>query len=86
MPPPDNAERRPRARNGALETAQLGDSGKTTLRQAALPRSANPARELLAWRSAVEHLHKRGLPAAVPPFPAAWLRRRGTRPDWVAAS
>ena len=27
-----------------------------------------------------------GLPAAVPAFPAAWLRHRGVRPDWVAAA
>jgi hypothetical protein len=45
-----------------------------------------PERELRAWASAVEHLHALGLPAAVPEFPAAWLRRRGVRPDWETAS
>lgn len=47
---------------------------------------ANPARELAAWSLAVDHLHACGLPAAVPLFAAAWLRRRGVRPDWVTAS
>ncbi len=46
----------------------------------------SPERELAAWAAAVEHLHSRGLPAAVPEFPAAWLRRRGIRPDWTIAS
>jgi hypothetical protein len=44
------------------------------------------AGELAAWGAAVEQLHAAGLPAAVPPFPAAWLRRRGVRPDWTAAA
>jgi hypothetical protein len=44
------------------------------------------AAELAAWAAAVIHLHRAGLPAAVPEFPAAWLRRRGARPDWVAAA
>ena len=38
-----------------------------------------------AWAAAVIHLHAAGLPAAVPEFPAAWLRRRGIYPDWTAA-
>jgi hypothetical protein len=42
--------------------------------------------ELAAWGAAVEHLHAAGLPAAVPEFPAAWLRRRGVAADWVAAA
>ena len=46
----------------------------------------SPERQLEAWAAAVEHLHSRGLPAAVPEFPAAWLRRRGIRPDWTIAS
>jgi hypothetical protein len=46
----------------------------------------SPERELLAWAMAVKHLHAAGMPAPVPPFPAAWLRRRGIRPDWVTAS
>jgi hypothetical protein len=43
----------------------------------------DPRRELEAWRAAVLWLHSRGLPAAVPPFPAAWLRRHGVRADWI---
>ena len=38
------------------------------------------AAELAAWGSAVLHLHSLGLPAAVPEFPAAWLRARGFAP------
>lgn len=49
-------------------------------------RVTDPAAELEAWHAAVEHLHELGLPAAVPPFPAAWLRRRGVQPDWEAAA
>ena len=41
--------------------------------------------ELAAWGAAVQHLHAAGLPAAVPAFPAAWLRRHGVAADWVAA-
>ena len=44
------------------------------------------AGDLAAWGAAVAYLHAAGLPAAVPAFPAAWLRRRGVRPDWVAAA
>jgi hypothetical protein len=54
-------------------------------REAEHRRSA-PERDLLAWKAAVEHLHAAGLPAAVPEFPAAWLRRCGIRPDWEAAA
>ena len=46
----------------------------------------SPERELAAWAATVEHLHARGLPAPVPEFAAAWLRRRGIRPDWTIAS
>lgn len=47
-------------------------------------RSADAARELEAWATTVEHLHGLGLPAAVPPFAAAWLRRhRSIRADWI---
>ena len=48
-------------------------------------RVISPERELAAWAAAVAHLHALGLPAAVPEFPFAWLRRRGIRPDWVAS-
>jgi hypothetical protein len=41
------------------------------------------ARELAGWLLAVEHLHERGLPAAVPEFAATWLRRQGIRADWT---
>ncbi len=44
------------------------------------------ARELLAWRETVLHLHSLGLPAAVPEFAAAWLRREGIRADWTVAA
>jgi hypothetical protein len=44
------------------------------------------ARELDAWAAAVVHLHRAGLPAAVPPFAAAWLRRRGVAAHWVSAA
>lgn len=55
---------------------------------AARPESAasDPARELRAWLAAVEHLHSRGLPAAVPEFAGAWLRRRGITVDWTTAA
>jgi hypothetical protein len=43
----------------------------------------HPDLELEAWASAVDHLHALGLPAAVPEFAAAWLRRRGIHPDWT---
>jgi hypothetical protein len=78
----ENAERRPRAKDAALRT----ELDRASIRPRRPGCSANPARELTAWALAVEHLHECGLPAAVPPFPAAWLRRRGVRPDWVAAS
>ncbi len=48
--------------------------------------SPDAAGELAAWAAAVAHLHARGLPAAVPEFPAAWLARRGVRADWVSAA
>jgi hypothetical protein len=46
----------------------------------------SPERQLAAWAAAVEHLHALCLPAAVPEFAAAWLRRRGVLPDWTIAS
>jgi Bifunctional DNA primase/polymerase, N-terminal len=48
--------------------------------------SHGAAGQLAAWGAAVEHLHAAGLPAAAPAFPAAWLRRRGIRADWVSAA
>lgn len=51
-----------------------------------LARTPDAAGDLRAWLAAVEHLHAAGLPAAVPPFPAAWLRRRGVRADWTVSS
>lgn len=42
--------------------------------------------QLEAWVAAVRHLHDAGLPAAVPTDVAAWLRRRGARPDWETAA
>ncbi len=62
----------------------IGD--RASISQPRARRSANPSRELAAWKLAVEHLHAAGLPAAVPQFPAAWLRRRGVRPDWETAA
>jgi hypothetical protein len=47
---------------------------------------ADAAGELAAWAAAVVHLHRLGLPAACPPFPAAWLARRGISADWTAAA
>ena len=58
-------------------------SAEVILRVAA-PR--RPERELAAWAATVTHLHALGLPAPVPEFAAAWLRRRGIRPDWTAAA
>ena len=51
-----------------------------------IARGADAAAELEAWGAAVIHLHRAGLPAAVPPFAAAWLRRRGVAADWVSAA
>jgi hypothetical protein len=48
--------------------------------------ASDPARELWAWRAAVEHLHGRGLPAAAPEFVGAWLARQGTPADWTWAA
>lgn len=44
---------------------------------------SDSGRELAAWAAAVQHLHRLGLPAAVPEFAAAWMRRRGIRADWT---
>jgi len=56
---------------------------------ASVQRRPYTAAELAAWGAAVAHLHRAGLPAAVPPLPAAWLRHHGTRAsraDWVSAA
>ena len=52
----------------------------------ASPPLPDPAADLDAWQAAVIHLHAAGLPAAVPEFPAAWLRRRGICADWTVAA
>jgi hypothetical protein len=49
-------------------------------------RQPDPGSDLDAWAAAVIHLHAQGLPAAVPEFPAAWLRRRGIYADWQVAA
>ena len=67
------------------ETARNVSPG-TALDAANLQAGADVAGELAAWAAAVVHLHAAGLPAAVPAFPAAWLRRRGIRPDRTAAA
>jgi hypothetical protein len=81
MRPPD----KPRGRPGRTAPHTISTTAKQSdgLRVA---QATDAAGELAAWGAAEEHLHAAGLPAAVPPFPAAWLRRRGVRPDWVAAA
>ena len=81
----EKAERRPGG-GGVLNIAFADDDDNPTVRHVPPPRSADAAASLRAWYATVEHLHSRGLPAAVPPFPAAWLRRRGIRPDWETAA
>ena len=77
-------------RDGRPEITTLAPAGRkaelTTLTTARVARTANAAAELRSWGSVVTHLHSFGLPAAVPEFPAAWLRRRGIRADWVSAA
>jgi hypothetical protein len=51
-----------------------------------IARTPDPRSDLLAWGAAVAHLHGLGLPAPVPEFPAAWLRRQGVRADWTVAA
>jgi hypothetical protein len=86
MPPPEKRSG-PHRHSAARRRIQSppNDSALSISRPGAR-RSANPARELAAWAAAVEHLHAAGLPAAVPEFAAAWLRRRGVRADWKAAA
>ena len=79
--PPDRAERRPRRKGGVQEDGAGGN-----VNDAIVTVTCGAARELDAWGSAVLHLHALGLPAAVPPFPARWLARRGIHADWTAAA
>lgn len=86
MPPPETANGAPAKRRRppiTLTTAATAAEQGTGLSS---DRITDPARQLLAWREAVEHLHALGLPAAVPEFPAAWLCRQGIRPDWETAA
>jgi hypothetical protein len=64
-------------------TRRPAENGQVLFRIAARP---DAAAELAAWGAAVVHLHRAGLPAAVPEFPAAWLARRGVHADWTAAA
>jgi hypothetical protein len=80
----------PRRRSPAkVATPQQGQSVEIRhdTDKAIVPHDAGDvAAELAAWGSAVLHLHSLGLPAAVPEFPAAWLRARGIHADWVTAA
>jgi hypothetical protein len=69
-------------------TIQQGARPQRPAGGAARPEAAasDPARELRAWLAAVEHLHSRGLPAAVPEFAGAWLAKQGTPADWTWAA
>jgi hypothetical protein len=51
-----------------------------------IPAGYDDGPEMAAWAAAVTHLHRSGLPAAVPELPAAWLRRRGIHADWTVAA
>jgi hypothetical protein len=74
-PPPDIAERRPRAESGAPNDAR-GDGTRASVTDLAARRHRR------AWARTILHLHDHGLPAAVPEDLAAWLRRRGITADW----
>ena len=77
-------------RDGRPEVITPAPAGRKaelpTLTRAKGSAAADAAAELRSWGSAVIHLHSLGLPAAVPEFPAAWLRRRDIRADWVTAA
>lgn len=82
-PPREPAVKREKARRvatpghpSASATAKRPNAALT------VTRACDAAGELAVWGAAVAHLHACGLPAAVPVFPAAWLARRGVRPDW----
>lgn len=81
-PPGRRVKEGPAAEPGPSDTN--GDAGSST--RDSVASAAGAAGELAAWAAAVVHLHGLGLPAAVPAFPAAWLARRGVRPDWTAAA
>jgi uncharacterized protein (DUF849 family) len=82
--PPGNSSGPPGKRNGPDSDPGRSPAAPTT--RASVQRRPGAAGELAAWGAAVVHLHALGLPAAVPEFPAAWLRRRGVRADWTAAA
>lgn len=82
MPPPD-VRRGPDATPGLSQSVK---SPPTATDSATVHAGTGAGADLRAWGAAVEHLHAAGLAAAVPPFPAAWLRRRGVRADWVSAA
>ena len=93
MPPTntDGPEPVTRGRPNALQSAITTTSiARTPIaegpRLAASRRTGDPARELAAWRMAVEHPHSLGLPAAVPELAARHLRRRGIIADWTTAA
>src|SRR5258707_2430500 len=67
--------RPPDAKNGAApgKAAPASISPAKALDASNLQPGRDAAGELQAWAAAVVHLHGLGLPAAVPPFPAAWL-------------
>jgi hypothetical protein len=77
-------------RDGRPEIITLAPTGRKaelpSLATTRVARVADAEAKLRAWGSAVIHLHSLGLPAAVPEFPAAWLRRRDIRADWVTAA
>jgi len=75
------AKQGPRRDTGGQQTGAASGTSGTTVQQ-----RPDAAGELAAWGAAVVHLHAAGLPAACPPFPAAWLARRGIRADWTAAA
>jgi hypothetical protein len=81
MPP--NAKSRAAPGRPALLTSPTAKQAEVVSRLAAVD---DVAGDLTAWGSTVLHLHSLGLPAAVPEFPAAWLRRHGVFADWVTAA
>jgi hypothetical protein len=89
MPPPRNDDGPRAAQRESRSNAEIAATATDRVsvqRGADIRRAPDPARELEAWLQAVEHLHALNLPAPVPEFPAAWLRRRGVYPDWTAAA
>jgi len=85
-----SARNRPRERPGSTgppgpspTPRRPAQSAEAMLR---VTQTRDAAAELAAWGAAVAHLHAAGLPAAVPPFPAAWLARCGIRADWASAA